>query len=128
VEADVGQGPPAIERASRFMIGAFTLRSSPSGQSIPPYLTNLDGAEPEVPLDLEAVPDDGSSAPQPAAGGPSGPPPARLPAQPFGAGGTALQGNGYVGGYVPQSSSVLFPPNDIPAMPTVLVGGGMFVY
>lgn len=87
VDADVSVNPPQVLRASHFMVGSFTLRSLSNGSSIPPYLGNFSGAGDELGLNLNQYP--------------------------YGSG-TAPLGSAYVGAWVSQTSSALFPPGDVP--------------
>jgi hypothetical protein len=94
VDANTTEQPPKIQRAGRFMVGAFTLQAQLGEGIIPPYLLELEGAGIQVGLDLQELPHDNGGAPQ---------------------------ATNYVGAWVPQSSTVLFP--DAPQMPPLFGTG-----
>jgi hypothetical protein len=100
VNADPVPDPPRINKAGRFMIGAFTLHADDEDDFIPPYLGLLEGAGFEVRLDHRIDPYDS---------------------------GEVEEGN-YVGAWVPQNASVLFQPGNVPQIPGAEVGDPMKTY
>jgi hypothetical protein len=100
-DADDTVNPIRIERATHFVIGAFTLRSASTQLFIPPYLGTINGSGEELDLEL-------CQQPHPSNGLPIG--------------------GGYVGAWVPQTSSVLFPPGDVPQFRPVVNSNAMGNY
>lgn len=101
VDADDTVVPIRIERASHFMIGAFTL-SVDGGESIPPYLGTIGGSGEELALELWPTPHSSGAFPP--------------------------IGNNYVGAWVPQTSSILFPPGDVPHFLPLAISDDMGTY
>jgi hypothetical protein len=88
VDADDTVNPIRVERASHFVLGAFTLTAVDGGQTIPPYLAAIEGSGDELDLERGEEPDPSYIFPP--------------------------MGSNYVGAWVPQTSSTLFPPGDVP--------------